>query len=159
MISNSDNKDIYLLELVQNLVKECIKAEDCINVLTIPITHDPATLRASRLIKDLKAQNRTIKCLTKPDRIQKGESVNEWLDILNNEAYHLKFDYHVIKNNPNTRVDYTTARFEERIFFREEEPWTTTLSAHSHRFGTSQERLRLMTERALEQSPESLFVA
>ena len=138
VISDSDDEDVYLLELVQNLVKEYIKAEDCINVLAIPMTHDPATSRASRLIKDLKAQDRTIGCLTKPDRIQKGESVDEWLDILNDEAYHLGFGYHVIKNNPNTRIDHATARFEERAFFSREEPWTTTLSAHSHRFGTSQ---------------------
>ena len=100
VISDSDDEDVYLLDLVQNLVKEYIKAEDCINVLAIPMTHDPQNSRASRLIKDLKAQDRTVGCLTKPDRIQQGESLDLWLDILNGKSYRLGFGYHVIKNNP-----------------------------------------------------------
>ena len=42
------------------------------------------------------------------------------------------------KSAQNTRVDHATARLEERAFFDLEEPWTTTLSAHSQRFGTLQ---------------------
>lgn len=138
VISDSDDEDVYLLDLVQNLVKEYIKAEDCINVLAIPMTHDPANSRASRLIRELKAQDRTVGCLTKPDRIQKDESLDQWLDILNGKTFRLGLGYHVIRNNPDTRVNHATARMEERAFFEDEEPWTTALSAHSHRFGTLQ---------------------
>ncbi|KAF6240067.1 hypothetical protein HO173_001677 [Letharia columbiana] len=138
VISDSDDEEVYLLALVQNLVKDYVKAEDCINVLAIPMTHDPANSRASRLIRELKAQGRTIGCLTKPDRMQVGESLDQWLGILNGETFRLGFGYHVIKNNPDTRVDHATARLEEQAFFDEEEPWTTTLSAYSHRFGTLQ---------------------
>lgn len=134
----SDDEDVYLLDLVQNLVKEYVKAEDCINVLAVPMTHDLATSKASRLIRDMEAQDRTVGCLTKPDRIQRGESLDQWLDILNGKAFPLGFGYHIIRNNPNTRVDHSTARVEERAFFDNEEPWTTALSAHSHRFGTLQ---------------------
>ena len=138
VISNSDDEDVYLLDLVQNLVKDYIKAEDCINVLAIPMTHDPATSRASRLIGELKAQGRTVGCLTKPDRIQKGESLDQWLDILKGETFRLGFGYHVVKNNPDPRVDHATARIEEQSFFDEEEPWIHTLKTYSHRFGTLQ---------------------
>lgn len=138
VISDSDDEEVYLLTLVQNLVKEYVKAEDCINVLAIPMTHDPATSSASRLIRELKAEGRTVGCLTKPDRMQVGESLDQWLQILDGETFRLGFGYHVIKNNPDTRVDHTTARFEEQAFFDEEEPWTTTLRTYSQRFGTSQ---------------------
>ena len=138
VISDSDDENVYLIDLVQNLVTEYIKAQDCINVLAIPMTHDLATSRTPRLIKELNAQGRTIGCLTKPDRIEKGESLDHWLAILNGETFRLGFGYHVVKNNPDPRVDHTTARIEEQAFFEDEEPWKTTLRAHSHCFGTLQ---------------------
>lgn len=138
VISDSDDEEVYLLALVQNLVKEYVKADDCINVLAIPMTHDPATSSASRLIRELNAQSRTVGCLTKPDRMQVGESLDQWLDILNGKTFRLGFGYHVVKNNPDASVDHATARLEEQAFFKGEEPWTTSLKEYSHRFGTLQ---------------------
>lgn len=155
VISDSDEGEVYLLALVQNLVKEYVKAEDCINVLAMPMTHDPANSSASRLIKELKAEGRTVGCLTKPDRMQVGESLDQWLHILNGKSYRLGFGYHVIKNNPDTRVDHATARLEEQAFFDEEEPWTTTLRTYSHRFGTLQ-LVSALSERLTAQIRKSL---
>ena len=51
----------YLVTLVKNLVKEYISTPDCINLLAIPMTDDPANSSASRLIRDVKgASERTI---------------------------------------------------------------------------------------------------
>jgi GTPase SAR1 family protein len=131
-------EEAYLVDLVRNLVKEYIKAENCINLLALTMTHDAANSSAFGLIKELKAEARTMGCLTKPDRREPGEALDQWVQILHGQKYQLGFGYHVIKNNPNPRVDHATARREEAAFFSENEPWTTELSAYSDRFGTLQ---------------------
>ena len=51
----------YLVTLVKNLVKEYISTPDCINLLAIPMTDDPANSSASQLIREVKgARGRTI---------------------------------------------------------------------------------------------------
>ena len=129
-------EESYLVNLVKNLVKEYVRAEDSINLLAMPMTDDPANCSAFRLIRDLKAEGRTIGCLTKPDRLQEGESMDQWIEILNGQRYNLGFGYFVIKNNPDPSVDHATARVEEAEFFSATEPWAAVLKAHSARFGT-----------------------
>ena len=126
----------YLVNLVKNLVKEYIKADNCINLLAIPMTDDPANSSASRLIREVKAEARTVGVLTKPDRYQRGESLDQWIQVLTGKKFRLGFGYFVIKNNPDPRVDHATSRAEENVFFSEEEPWATTLNAYNDRFGT-----------------------
>ena len=131
-------EETYLVDLVKNLVKEYVCAEDCINLLAIPMTDDPANSTASRLLRDLKADCRTLGCLTKPDRLEASESLEQWIKILQGERFPLGYGYHVIKNNPDPRVDHATARSEETAFFNKEEPWTSILSVYQDRFGTLQ---------------------
>ena len=126
----------YLVNLVKNLVKEYIKADNCINLLAIPMTDDPANSSASRLIREVKAEARTVGVLTKPDRYQHGESLEQWVQVLTGKKFRLGFGYFVVKNNPDPRVDNSTARAEENMFFMSEEPWATTLNAYKDRFGT-----------------------
>ena len=129
-------EESYLVNIVKNLVKEYVRAEDSINLLAMPMTDDPANCSAFRLIRDLKAENRTIGCLTKPDRLQEGESMDQWIEILKGQRYNLGFGYFVIKNNPDPSVDHAAARIEEAEFFENIEPWAHTLRDHSTRFGT-----------------------
>ena len=129
-------EEAYLVKLVRNLVKDYIKAEDCINLLALTMTDDIANSSALSLVKEVKAETRTVGCLTKPDRMQEGESIDQWIQILNGERFQLGFGYHVIKNNPDAQIDHNTAREEEGVFFKDNEPWATTLHAHKERFGT-----------------------
>lgn len=138
-------EEAYLIRLVRNLVKEYIQAEDCINLLALTMTDDPANSSAFSLVKEVKAEGRTVGCLTKPDRIQEGESIDQWSQILSGERFRLGFGYHIIKNNPDAQVGHAIARKEEAAFFDENEPWTTKLNAYSERFGT------LMLQTALSQ--------
>ena len=131
-------EEAYLVELVKNLVKEYVTAENCINLLAIPMTDDPANSSASRLLRDLKAERRTVGCLTKPDRMQAGESLDQWIQILRGERFRLGHGYHVIKNNPDPRVDHATARREEAAFFSGQTPWMSVLAPFYQRFGTVQ---------------------
>ncbi|KAI4162310.1 MAG: hypothetical protein LQ342_004024 [Letrouitia transgressa] len=126
----------YLVDLVQNLVKEYIKTDNCLNLLALPMTDDPANSTAAKLIRSVNAEARTIGVLTKPDRVQCGESLEQWIDILNGKRFKLGFGYHVVKNNPDPGVDHTTARREESEFFDQNEPWAQELKAHNNHFGT-----------------------
>jgi len=133
--------EAYLVDLVRNLVKEYIKAPDCINLLALTMTHDVANSSAFGLIQEMKAEPRTVGCLTKPDRMATDDALDQWAQILGGEAFQLGFGYHVIKNNQNPDVDHATARREEAAFFSNQEPWTAELSVFDDRFGT----LRLQT--------------
>ena len=139
VINVSDiHEEAYLVDLVKNLVKEYITQDDCINLLAIPMSDDPANSSAARLIREAKAGPRTLGCLTKPDRLQKEESLLQWEQLLRGERFQLGHGYHVVKNNADTTVDHKTAREEEAEFFRVEEPWSTTLRSYHRRFGTIQ---------------------
>ena len=129
-------EESYLVDLVKNLVKTYVFSNNSINLLALAMTDDPANSSASQLIRQLKAEPRTIGCLTKPDRLQEGESLEQWTQILRGERFQLGFGYYVIKNDPDPSVDHGTARARESDFFVNKSPWTTVLASSSHRFGT-----------------------
>ncbi|KAL8967444.1 MAG: hypothetical protein Q9183_002916 [Haloplaca sp. 2 TL-2023] len=126
----------YLVKLVANLAKKYIRTENCLNLLAMPMTDDPANSTASKLVQELGAQARTFGVLTKPDRVQSGESLAQWIDILNGKKFRLGQGYYVVKNNPDPEVSHSVARQEEEQFFSESSPWATDLNMHSQRFGT-----------------------
>ena len=131
-------EESYLVDLVKNLVRQYIKADNCINILALPMTDDPANSNASRLIRDEDAETRTIGVLTKPDRVQEAESLEQWIQILAGQRFGLGHGYHVVKNNPDVTVDHAVARAQEQEFFANSPPWSTTLRKYEHRFGTLQ---------------------
>ncbi|KAL8797763.1 MAG: hypothetical protein Q9195_000115 [Heterodermia aff. obscurata] len=131
-------EESYLVDLVKNLVRQYIKAENCINLLALPMTDDPANSSASRLIRDEEAETRTIGVLTKPDRVQETESLEQWVQILAGQRFGLGHGYHVVKNNPDVTVDHAVARAQEQEFFANSPPWSTILRKYEHRFGTLQ---------------------
>ena len=60
VINNAEEPgEEYLVKLVQNLVKDYIHADNCINLLALPMTDDAANSSAARIIKEAKAQGRT----------------------------------------------------------------------------------------------------
>ncbi|KAL8688245.1 MAG: hypothetical protein Q9218_005797 [Villophora microphyllina] len=127
----------YLVKLVANLVQHYIKTDNCLNLLAIPMTDDPANSTASKLVQELNAQSRTIGVLTKPDRVQYGEDFEQWIHVLEGKKFKLGHGYFVVKNNPDPRVSHAVARREEDEFFSQCEPWATGhLNVHQHRFGT-----------------------
>ena len=99
------------------------------------MTDDPANSTTFDLIRKIKAEARTVGVLTKPDRIQSGESWDQWTDILESQKFKLGFGYFVVKNNPDTRIDNATARLEEQAFF-DQHPWNTEMNEYQARFGT-----------------------
>lgn len=149
----------YLVKLVRNLVKDYITVDNCINLLALPMTDDAANSSAAGIIKEVGAQARTmgkstctesflhfpciiwtdtthdLGVLTKPDRVQPGESLDQWVAILSGRKFKLGYGYHVVKNNPDPLVDHATARREEKQFFETVEPYATQLADYESRFG------------------------
>jgi Dynamin family/Dynamin central region len=131
----SQDQHSYVPQLVENLVKEYIRAENCIVLHTLTMNHDAANSIAARIIHESKAQDRTIGVLTKPDLFA-GESIEQWRDILDGRMFPRKLGYYVVKNNAKESVDHATARTEEKTFFENMTPFSTHLKYHSKRFGT-----------------------
>ena len=48
----------YLIDLVRNLMKECVRADKCINLLAILTINDPANSSTSKLIEKVKEEAR-----------------------------------------------------------------------------------------------------
>ena len=94
--------------------------------------------------------------LTKPDRVQQGESIEQWTSILNGDKLRLGLGYHVVKNNPDPMIDHATARIEEMEFFRTAEPYAGQFEEYKAQFGTFQLQTALshsLTEQILTSLP------
>ncbi|KAJ0426342.1 P-loop containing nucleoside triphosphate hydrolase protein [Aspergillus carlsbadensis] len=130
------DEERYLVNLVENLVKDYISQESCIVLLTITMTDDVMNSSAARIMRDIRgAKTRTLGVLTKPDRVQMGESYSQWIEILEGDKFSLGHGYHVVRNNPDPSVEHSVARHEEDEFFRIA-PWSTDLASYHERFGT-----------------------
>lgn len=132
------DEERYLVGLVENLVKEYIKAQNCIILLALPMTDDATNSSAARIIRDISgARDRTVGVLTKPDRVElkTGNEYDQWREILRGEKFATGHGYFVVQNNPDPRIDHATARADEGYFFSNP-PWTTELAEYNDRFGT-----------------------
>ncbi|KAL2002809.1 hypothetical protein VTN02DRAFT_5852 [Thermoascus thermophilus] len=130
------DEERYLVTLVENLVKAYISQENCIILLTLPMTDDATNSSAARIIRDVPgAKSRTLGVLTKPDRVQVGESYDQWTDILGGNKFSLGHGYFVVMNNPDPGIEHSQARAEETRFFASH-PWCTEFAEFQERFGT-----------------------
>ncbi|WEW58235.1 hypothetical protein PRK78_003703 [Emydomyces testavorans] len=137
------DEERYLVTLVENLVKDYIKADNTIVLLTMPMTDDATNSSAARIIRDVRgARERTLGVLTKPDRIDGG--YEQWEELLSGEKFQLGHGYYVVKNNSDPIVTHALAREEERVFFAHP-PWRTEFSDYRERFGTRKLQAALST--------------
>lgn len=126
----------YLVDLVENLVKDYVSQEHCIVLLTLPMTDDATNSSAARVVRNIKgATDRTLGVLTKPDRRPSTETFDQWHEILEGSKFQLGHGYYVIRNNPDPIVSHAQARKEEDIFFTAS-MWKRDLVAFQDRFGT-----------------------
>ena len=68
----------HLISLVKNLVRQYIKARNCIVLLTLSMTDDATNSSAARIVKNVSdARKRTVSILTKSDCIQSEEDYQQ----------------------------------------------------------------------------------
>ena len=131
----SMHDDIYVVEMIKNLVQGYINEENCLIIQTLTMDHDLENSGAAALIKKAGATERTIGVLTKPDRLS-GGSVPQYRGLLDNTRYRLGKGYYVVLNNIHD-VDQATARASEEAFFRDNVHFAGSLAGFSDRFGTA----------------------
>jgi GTP-binding protein EngB required for normal cell division len=136
VISQTEQDDEgYLVNLVENLVKDYVSQKNCIVLLTLPMTDDATNSSAARLVRAINgAKERTLGVLTKPDRRPSGESFEQWQQILQGKKFKLGHGYYVIRNNPDPAVSHEQAREEEDLFFSQT-LWKDELAILQDRFG------------------------
>ncbi|PWY78288.1 putative dynamin GTPase [Aspergillus heteromorphus CBS 117.55] len=147
VISQAEQEDErYLVTLVENLVREYIAQPNCIVLLTLPMTNDATNSGAARIMQEVKgAKERTLGVLTKPDRVQAGESHAQWVEILQGGKFSLGYGYYVVRNNPDPEVEHAQAREEEETFFASD-PWVGNgLAVYEDKFGTRRLQAALST--------------
>lgn len=74
-------EDQFLVKVVENLVREYISHEKAIILWAVPMNHDPETSSTYALIRNVRAQQRTIGVMTKADLLPRGGH-NQWLEML-----------------------------------------------------------------------------
>ena len=148
VINQADNdREKYVVGLVQKLVKSYVSQENCIVLLTQSMTDDASNSSAGRLIREVKgAKERTLGVMTKPDRLENNmDSHKQWMEILRGHKFQFGLGWYVVKNNPDPKVDHVTAREQEEVFFSG--PYWNGIRGHwNNRFGVRMLQGALSTE-------------
>ncbi|KAF2097762.1 hypothetical protein NA57DRAFT_40341 [Rhizodiscina lignyota] len=128
----------YLVDIVRNLAKEYISDDSCLVLLACSMESDIHTSSAGSIVHSLKANDRCIGVLTKPDRLPSGDPVDIWRDILSGRKFKRGHGYYVTKQPAQTELalGHTEARTLEDEFFASAEPWCSTFADFKHLFGT-----------------------
>jgi hypothetical protein len=124
----------YLVRVIQHLVREYIRDQTCIILLTHPITDDVANCHAMALVGEVQnALSRTRGVFTKADR-KEPKDVLPWLRTFDSGDYRLGLGYSIVMNDPDTDLEHGVARDREKDFFANKDPWAT-LTKYKDLFG------------------------
>ena len=146
----------YVPQLIQRLVCEYVSAPNSLVLYTLPMNNDVANSNAGAIVKEMKADNRTLGVITKPDTLVRS-NLTQWKRILEGVAFPLGLGYFVVKNEPDSEVSHSVARQRESEFFMSDPTFSLTLAGFQERFGTTklQDYLsRKLTLQIKEQLPE-----
>ncbi|KAL5531192.1 hypothetical protein ACEPAG_4068 [Sanghuangporus baumii] len=125
-----------VVRLVEEIVMSNIRGENCLILVTIPMSDDMENQRAMRLALDVdKDKSRTIGVLTKPDTLTSGAigARQKWKDLITGGdtpgAYALRHGYYCVKLPDDAERACNPSRQErnksENTFFSSTTPWST----------------------------------
>jgi hypothetical protein len=96
---------------------------------------------SSGLIRQLRAEDRCIGVLTKPDRLPAGDPTDAWRDILEGKTYQLGHGYYVTKQPSQMEsLEFQTPEAIRQLeidFFNRNEPWAKEFVVFKDKFGTA----------------------
>jgi hypothetical protein len=110
-----DDEEQYLVNVVRNLAKEYISHPRAIIIWAVPMNADPQTSATYKMIRDMKALDRTIGVMTKADLLPSSGSHRQWLEMLRGERHPLGLGYFVTSRRPDLSLD-DVQRWEESFF-------------------------------------------
>lgn len=124
-------------------------------LLAVPFESDIDNSKASGLLSEEYANDRTIGVLTKPDRLQNDDRVEGWIEVLRGEAFVKGHGYYVVKQpsqqDLKSGITHAQARTQETLFFASE-GWTSRFSGFEDRLGTAK------LQEVLSEKLESLII-
>jgi hypothetical protein len=136
----TQSKDKWLVNLVENFVFDHIDQDNSLILLARSMESDFANSSGAALIDQCEgALERTVGCLTKPDRWPQGQKTQSIANVLNGDAFAVGHGYYVTKQPDqielNAGVTADDARKKEEEFFAKT-PWSAELNKFHDRFGT-----------------------
>ncbi|KFY74270.1 hypothetical protein V499_05692 [Pseudogymnoascus sp. VKM F-103] len=141
----SQKEDDYLVKVVENLAKKYIKHQQALVIHALPMSADPTTSRAGKVIRDLKAENRTLGVLTKADCLQVGHSDSQFKELLDGHTHKVEHGYYVTKQMQTSSDSgypsrdggyHARSRKSEEDFFDKQTPWSKGWNGYRNRCGT-----------------------
>ncbi|KAF2825294.1 hypothetical protein CC86DRAFT_41688 [Ophiobolus disseminans] len=138
IIGQSDNPSD--VKFVRDLVIEYVKDPEALVLVTCAMDNDIANSAAGGIARQLKASDRCIGVLTKPDRITVTAREEKVHEIFIEKRLPFGHGYFVVRNRDHLQLkgglSHQDARFQEKQFFEQEEPWATQCRNLQSRFGT-----------------------
>ncbi|KAJ4377960.1 hypothetical protein N0V83_000790 [Neocucurbitaria cava] len=130
----------FLVKFVRDLVVGYVKDPEALILVTYSLEGDIANSTAGGIARELRATNRCIGVLTKPDRIQQGSCPAILYDLLAQKRFELGHGYFVVRNLGPDQIHSLTheaAQLQEEHFFSQTELWATHLRQYESRFGSA----------------------
>jgi len=124
---------------VTNLVTEYAKDPEALILVTCSMENDIANSTAGGIARKLKATDRCVGVLTKPDRLLESSCRELLHNVFEKKHLPLGYGYFVVRNlgqeQLNEQLTHEDARAQERQFFDTAEPFAA-FRQHDSRFGT-----------------------
>ncbi|CAN8097719.1 unnamed protein product [Discula destructiva] len=115
-------EDQFLVKVVENLVRSYVSHEKAIILWAVPMNHDPETSSTFTLIRNLRAQDRTIGVMTKADLLPQGGHA-QWLAMLRDQTHQVGRGYYITSraalSSSNEDADHDNQR-RDRASLRDE---------------------------------------
>jgi GTPase SAR1 family protein len=126
----------HVAQLIKDLAIRCIQDQNVLICLVVSMAYDIMVSQAHSLVFRLKAGDRTVGVLTKPDKLDKHLTHEQWVEVLNENAWTLGHGYFVTKQpGKASENNYELAREEETRFFKSNK-WVSMFPAPEDRLGT-----------------------
>lgn len=112
--NSAREEDEYLVSVVENLAREYISHEGALIIWAVPMNVDPETSSTLSIIRDLRAQQRTIGVMTKADLLPQGNYA-QWLSMLSGERHRIGHEFFITSRPSDRKLD-EQQQWEEAYF-------------------------------------------
>ncbi|KAJ9074623.1 hypothetical protein DSO57_1004425 [Entomophthora muscae] len=148
MVCTTESRnDRQVVALVNDMVKRHISNPQALIIATISCKDDVENQGILGLAQEVDPSGaRTIGVLTKPDTIETS-CHDIWIQLLSNNRFSLNLGYYIVKSPDKQglieNISFASARLEEKDFFSQVEPWSSSSLALKSRMGVDHLRQAL----------------
>ncbi|KAF2397000.1 P-loop containing nucleoside triphosphate hydrolase protein [Trichodelitschia bisporula] len=139
VISQIPHGEMDYVQLVENLVTEYVRQDNSLVLLTVPMKSDIENSKASYILNKIRANDRCIGVLTKPNRLPHDARADVWARVLQGKEFVKKHGYYAVKQPTQAELErgisHAEARDLEMKFF-ESPQWTSCFRGAGDRVGT-----------------------